>query len=141
MCIRDRLAVVLLSLLLIPASRHSFLHAMLGTSWETFLWAHRVLGYGMLLAVLGHMIAWYVKYHEVGLFPQEILNVPAAIPTCIDNFTVPLITLTTFVLLIAMGVFTLPVIRLSLIHISEPTRLLSISYAVFCLKKKKKSNK
>src|SRR5678816_4745735 len=27
-------------------------------------------------------------------------------------------------------------IELSLIHISEPTRLLSISYAVFCLKKK-----
>eukprot|EP00658_Telonema_sp_P-2_P084260 TRINITY_DN9301_c0_g1_i3.p1 TRINITY_DN9301_c0_g1~~TRINITY_DN9301_c0_g1_i3.p1 ORF type:complete len:279 (-),score=69.57 TRINITY_DN9301_c0_g1_i3:36-872(-) len=31
--------------------------------------------------------------------------------------------------------------RLSLIHISEPTRLLSISYAVFCLKKKKKITK
>eukprot|EP00658_Telonema_sp_P-2_P052182 TRINITY_DN4036_c0_g1_i3.p1 TRINITY_DN4036_c0_g1~~TRINITY_DN4036_c0_g1_i3.p1 ORF type:complete len:101 (-),score=21.09 TRINITY_DN4036_c0_g1_i3:45-347(-) len=30
-------------------------------------------------------------------------------------------------------------ILLSLIHISEPTRLLSISYAVFCLKKKKKT--
>eukprot|EP00658_Telonema_sp_P-2_P068210 TRINITY_DN5714_c0_g1_i3.p1 TRINITY_DN5714_c0_g1~~TRINITY_DN5714_c0_g1_i3.p1 ORF type:complete len:115 (-),score=31.18 TRINITY_DN5714_c0_g1_i3:69-413(-) len=29
-------------------------------------------------------------------------------------------------------------LNLSLIHISEPTRLLSISYAVFCLKKKKK---
>eukprot|EP00658_Telonema_sp_P-2_P057317 TRINITY_DN45767_c0_g1_i1.p1 TRINITY_DN45767_c0_g1~~TRINITY_DN45767_c0_g1_i1.p1 ORF type:complete len:232 (+),score=41.25 TRINITY_DN45767_c0_g1_i1:128-823(+) len=29
---------------------------------------------------------------------------------------------------------------LSLIHISEPTRLLSISYAVFCLKKKKNTN-
>ena len=29
---------------------------------------------------------------------------------------------------------------LSLIHISEPTRLLSISYAVFCLKKKNKNN-
>src|SRR5674536_44019 len=28
------------------------------------------------------------------------------------------------------------VLVLSLIHISEPTRLLSISYAVFCLKKK-----
>ena len=28
------------------------------------------------------------------------------------------------------------VVLLSLIHISEPTRLLSISYAVFCLKKK-----
>eukprot|EP00658_Telonema_sp_P-2_P023744 TRINITY_DN19521_c0_g1_i3.p1 TRINITY_DN19521_c0_g1~~TRINITY_DN19521_c0_g1_i3.p1 ORF type:complete len:124 (-),score=17.28 TRINITY_DN19521_c0_g1_i3:21-392(-) len=31
-----------------------------------------------------------------------------------------------------------PTVCLSLIHISEPTRLLSISYAVFCLKKKKK---
>ena len=31
-----------------------------------------------------------------------------------------------------------PPIALSLIHISEPTRLLSISYAVFCLKKKNK---
>eukprot|EP01017_Pseudomicrothorax_dubius_P025394 TRINITY_DN2745_c0_g1_i2.p1 TRINITY_DN2745_c0_g1~~TRINITY_DN2745_c0_g1_i2.p1 ORF type:complete len:161 (+),score=3.79 TRINITY_DN2745_c0_g1_i2:117-599(+) len=30
--------------------------------------------------------------------------------------------------------------NLSLIHISEPTRLLSISYAVFCLKKKKEIN-
>src|SRR5678815_1121857 len=30
-----------------------------------------------------------------------------------------------------------PLEDLSLIHISEPTRLLSISYAVFCLKKKK----
>ena len=30
----------------------------------------------------------------------------------------------------------LTVLELSLIHISEPTRLLSISYAVFCLKKK-----
>src|SRR5665254_13057 len=38
------------------------------------------------------------------------------------------------------AVFTLPLfwstgMMLSLIHISEPTRLLSISYAVFCLKK------
>eukprot|EP00658_Telonema_sp_P-2_P064282 TRINITY_DN5320_c0_g1_i2.p1 TRINITY_DN5320_c0_g1~~TRINITY_DN5320_c0_g1_i2.p1 ORF type:complete len:120 (+),score=19.00 TRINITY_DN5320_c0_g1_i2:362-721(+) len=32
---------------------------------------------------------------------------------------------------------TLCLMPLSLIHISEPTRLLSISYAVFCLKKKK----
>eukprot|EP00658_Telonema_sp_P-2_P070449 TRINITY_DN5995_c0_g1_i2.p1 TRINITY_DN5995_c0_g1~~TRINITY_DN5995_c0_g1_i2.p1 ORF type:complete len:110 (-),score=33.81 TRINITY_DN5995_c0_g1_i2:30-359(-) len=32
-------------------------------------------------------------------------------------------------------------VDLSLIHISEPTRLLSISYAVFCLKKKKKTKK
>src|SRR5678815_808430 len=34
-----------------------------------------------------------------------------------------------------------PVSILSLIHISEPTRLLSISYAVFCLKKKNQKNR
>ena len=28
-----------------------------------------------------------------------------------------------------------PILKMTLIHISEPTRLLSISYAVFCLKK------
>ena len=33
------------------------------------------------------------------------------------------------------------VLTLSLIHISEPTRRTPISYAVFCLKKKKKPNK
>ena len=32
-------------------------------------------------------------------------------------------------------------LRLSLIHISEPTRLGMISYAVFCLKKKKHNKK
>src|SRR5450756_751070 len=40
------------------------------------------------------------------------------------------------------GLLCYPVLsQLSLIHISEPTRLGMISYAVFCLKKKKKKNK
>src|SRR5450759_3115302 len=38
----------------------------------------------------------------------------------------------------SIGVRVRGVLRLSLIHISEPTRLGMISYAVFCLKKKKK---
>src|SRR5678815_955654 len=37
-----------------------------------------------------------------------------------------------------LGCKLAPGMDLSLIHISEPTRLLSISYAVFCLKKKKR---
>src|SRR5450756_1802743 len=36
-----------------------------------------------------------------------------------------------------IGSPSMPAYRLSLIHISEPTRLGMISYAVFCLKKKK----
>src|SRR5665647_49225 len=35
------------------------------------------------------------------------------------------------------GCCSAPVLHLSLIHISEPTRRTPISYAVFCLKKKK----
>src|SRR5665647_3847652 len=41
-----------------------------------------------------------------------------------------------YVLLLLIYLVTLP--TLSLIHISEPTRRTPISYAVFCLKKKKK---
>src|SRR5665647_1875097 len=43
--------------------------------------------------------------------------------------------------LLAMVVSPGVVIALSLIHISEPTRRTPISYAVFCLKKKKKNKK
>ena len=39
---------------------------------------------------------------------------------------------------VGIKAFAWDILMLSLIHISEPTRLLSISYAVFCLKKKKK---
>src|SRR5450756_2910912 len=41
--------------------------------------------------------------------------------------------------LVKNGVYV--VSELSLIHISEPTRLGMISYAVFCLKKKKRTHK
>ena len=39
---------------------------------------------------------------------------------------------------VARAAVNIVVYRLSLIHISEPTRQAEISYAVFCLKKKKK---
>src|SRR5678815_2485134 len=54
-------------------------------------------------------------------------------------------TIAVFVFLILLGMIPLNfyvlnpmklALKLSLIHISEPTRLLSISYVVFCLKKK-----
>eukprot|EP00658_Telonema_sp_P-2_P027698 TRINITY_DN21348_c0_g1_i1.p1 TRINITY_DN21348_c0_g1~~TRINITY_DN21348_c0_g1_i1.p1 ORF type:complete len:141 (+),score=24.53 TRINITY_DN21348_c0_g1_i1:83-505(+) len=51
-------------------------------------------------------------------------------------------TIGAYVVLPQLLLLSLPMLQLlSLIHISEPTRLLSISYAVFCLKKKKKKIK
>ena len=41
-------------------------------------------------------------------------------------------------ILYQLWAFVAPALYLSLIHISEPTRQAEISYAVFCLKKKKK---
>ena len=49
------------------------------------------------------------------------------------------------VLVVLLYIFLFAVMKtgvgLSLIHISEPTRQAEISYAVFCLKKKKKKNR
>jgi predicted ferric reductase len=106
-----QVAVLFMSLLFFPASRNSVMHHMLGTSWESFLLAHRVLGYGMLAAVFGHMVAWYKFYDLLGFFPRDIFDVPLETPTSIDNFTVPLNTLSTFVMFIAMGILALNPIR------------------------------
>src|SRR5674536_252744 len=93
---------------------------------------------GGLLSIGGAFSTWLepvTGHHE---HAEPVLSVPA-------------ITVDTLVLVLAGAFFawrqyvvsTVPVtpplasvLTLSLIHISEPTRLLSISYAVFCLKKK-----
>lgn len=106
-----QLAIVFLSLLLFPASRNSIFHHPFGTHWESWLWTHRVLGTLMLLASAAHMIAWYVKFWEMGMFPDDIFSVPMKTPICIDNWTVPLITLTTWFMLLAIGIGALPPIR------------------------------
>src|SRR5678816_4881254 len=103
---------------------------------------------------------WYNTFEDIdGLqkkdidyFKNEILNNPFVLNT-IKNLTGYSLTLKSFEDLLVRGKTTRDErknlslalesligkskgYRLSLIHISEPTRLLSISYAVFCLKKK-----
>src|SRR5678816_3398158 len=50
----------------------------------------------------------------------------------VDGRVIPLQVDTSTLVLMALALLGASVMRLSLIHISEPTRLLSISYAVFC---------
>eukprot|EP00658_Telonema_sp_P-2_P012234 TRINITY_DN14662_c0_g1_i5.p1 TRINITY_DN14662_c0_g1~~TRINITY_DN14662_c0_g1_i5.p1 ORF type:complete len:162 (+),score=11.18 TRINITY_DN14662_c0_g1_i5:286-771(+) len=66
---------------------------------------------------------------ELGLVPQAEI-----VQHCPHLWLCPLQQQVLF----ALSTREKPSVPLSLIHISEPTRLLSISYAVFCLKKKKK---
>eukprot|EP00658_Telonema_sp_P-2_P080856 TRINITY_DN8134_c0_g1_i1.p1 TRINITY_DN8134_c0_g1~~TRINITY_DN8134_c0_g1_i1.p1 ORF type:complete len:215 (+),score=45.52 TRINITY_DN8134_c0_g1_i1:298-942(+) len=66
---------------------------------------------------------WYRKclpYEDCGTAPDGSFAEPSPFQSIPDAFWYTIVTMS-----------------LSLIHISEPTRLLSISYAVFCLKKKK----
>src|SRR5678815_2869305 len=73
--------------------------------------------------------AEFERYRQVGAMAKDMLVRAAA-----AKWKVPAAKIT-----VANGVLTSGTKKgLSLIHISEPTRLLSISYAVFCLKKKKK---
>lgn len=106
-----QLAVVLLSLLFFPASRHSVLHAIIGSSWEASLWAHRVLGYGVLAATFAHMVCWYRFYDINGTFPQDVFHLPMTTPIDDDNFTIALSTLAAWTLFLCMGVFALAPIR------------------------------
>src|SRR5665809_165335 len=66
---------------------------------------------------------------EPAIVPQEapILELPRRLAARSDPLRV-----------VQAGAAVVVALDLSLIHISEPTRLRRISYAVFCLKKKKK---
>ena len=67
-----------------------------------------------------------------GAVAADIVNVPGAS----EVFMCGYVTYTNRAKRKCLGVK-----KLSLIHISEPTRRTPISYAVFCLKKKKANNK
>eukprot|EP00658_Telonema_sp_P-2_P049608 TRINITY_DN37748_c0_g1_i1.p1 TRINITY_DN37748_c0_g1~~TRINITY_DN37748_c0_g1_i1.p1 ORF type:complete len:112 (-),score=8.59 TRINITY_DN37748_c0_g1_i1:27-362(-) len=70
---------------------------------------------------------------QVLLLLKHLLLIPASCFECGLVKPLPFLSVT-LNLGLPLGNHTL--LGLSLIHISEPTRLLSISYAVFCLKKK-----
>ena len=73
----------------------------------------------------------------IGIITQK--NPDIEDPSIEDLHTVG--TIATIMKMVKMVDGSQRIVVLSLIHISEPTRLLSISYAVFCLKKKTYTHK
>eukprot|EP00658_Telonema_sp_P-2_P078145 TRINITY_DN7246_c0_g1_i1.p1 TRINITY_DN7246_c0_g1~~TRINITY_DN7246_c0_g1_i1.p1 ORF type:complete len:110 (+),score=25.17 TRINITY_DN7246_c0_g1_i1:41-370(+) len=82
---------------------------------------------------IGRVVVPAVMDDELALGPDQLVIFHHFL-----NWKGSLRQLYTHTLMQPHNIASTTVFFLSLIHISEPTRLLSISYAVFCLKKKKK---
>lgn len=106
-----QLAVMLFSICLYPVNRLSFLTAVLGGEWDASVRIHKLFGYGVLLATLGHVVAWYTFFYENGNFPHDVFSIPPRTDISRDNFTVPLITICTLIFVVSMGLFALEPFR------------------------------
>lgn len=102
-------AVLFLSLLMFPISRQSVLNDLLGVSWESMLWMHRVLGWLMLAATVAHVIAFGVSFQQLGRLLHNTLYLPTycSKKNIVNDFTLVVAFWSTWLLLIAMGVLAL----------------------------------
>ncbi|CAG9578384.1 putative ferric reductase [Leishmania major strain Friedlin] len=108
-----QLAILFLSLLLLPVSRQSVVVSVLGVSRDGMLWFHRAVGYAMLAATVGHIVAFYVSYASFGYLMQNLNTVTNFVckKGVYDDYTVLVVTWTTWFLLISMGIFALNLMR------------------------------
>src|SRR5680860_505723 len=79
-------------------------------------------GWAGIMAGIYALLGGYIAYTFLNFHPDELFYSSSGS----SSFSLPEVVLLAITILI-----------LSLIHISEPTRRTPISYAVFCLKKKK----
>ncbi|GET90765.1 ferric reductase transmembrane protein, putative [Leishmania tarentolae] len=108
-----QLAILFLSLLLLPVGRQSVVVSVLGVSRDGMLWFHRAVGYAMLAATVGHIVAFYVSYASFGYLMQNLNTVKNRVckKGVFDDYSVLVVTWTTWFLLISMGIFALNLIR------------------------------
>ena len=74
-----QVANVVMGLLVLPVSKNSFWNPLFGVSWESTIVYHQIMGYTLLLVILGHMFAWWYVYSEQNSFPGDILAVPMTV--------------------------------------------------------------
>ncbi|KPA83186.1 putative ferric reductase [Leptomonas pyrrhocoris] len=108
-----QLAILFLSLLLLPVGRQSVIVTVLGVSRDGLLWFHRAVGYCMLAATLAHVIAFYVSFADYDLLMENLNKIPNIVgeKRVMDDYTVSVATWTTWFLLVAMGIFSLNAMR------------------------------
>lgn len=96
-----QVANMVTGLLVLPVTRNSVWHVLLGTSWETMIAYHHYFGYLLISLVITHVGLWWKVYSQKGTFPHDIFAVPQTYHA--DNFTVPLAVVSTVTMLVAMG--------------------------------------
>lgn len=109
-----QIAVLLLSLLLFPISRHSVLFKLLGTSYDSMMWLHRLFGYAMMLVTLAHIVFYYIVFYKQGNLMHNLNKLPTVIigkRTFGSDWSIQLITWTTWMMFMSMGLFALNRIR------------------------------
>src|SRR5450756_1420679 len=100
------------------------------------VWPYVMVGIAVGAAIHGYVPEDFL----VGLMGRDAWwSVPAAVALGIPMYSNAAGIIPIVQALMEKGAALGTVLALSLIHISEPTRLGMISYAVFCLKKKKKA--
>ncbi|CAE8652510.1 unnamed protein product [Polarella glacialis] len=106
-------AVMLLGLLLLPASKSSPVLTAAGSSWESAVWIHILLGVLFLMATCGHVALYLARFAELGHL-SDILPFNAAFfypmnpvggKTPSDNWTVPMMSAVFWPSLVCFGIF------------------------------------
>ncbi|CAE8653330.1 unnamed protein product [Polarella glacialis] len=106
-------AVMLLGELLLPASKSSPVLRAAGSSWESAVWIHIMLGVFFLTATCGHVVLFLARFAGMG-YLSDILPFNAAFfypqnpvggKTPSDNWTVPMMSAVFWPSLVCFGFF------------------------------------
>ena len=113
-----QIAVLVMSLLLFPISKNSIVHAVLGTSHESFTTAHRFLGYSFFIGVLAHVVLWLVWFGQMKQLPRQLFEVPyhfvddsSNVGAIFDNWTIPVMIILMAVVCFSMLTLSVAAIR------------------------------
>lgn len=106
-------AVMLMGLLLLPASKSSPLLAAAGISWESALWVHIWTAIMFLVAAALHVLLYFARFVQMGniadILPFNALfnypQNPVGGSTPSDNWTVPLMSTVFWPTLVFFGIF------------------------------------
>jgi predicted ferric reductase len=111
-----QVAVLLMSVTLLPATKNSIWLQALGISWEKSMWVHRCVGKACIVGMLAHVIGFWTVWGSLGVLWHDILAIPAFYPwnpastveykpkvAVGDDWTIPMMEIIGYPAILAMG--------------------------------------